>query len=53
MGGGWEVNYDAQSVYGGKAVCGKDLSLRGLRGWEELVKEVAGGKGKLVRRRKR
>jgi hypothetical protein len=24
-----------------------------LRGWEELVKGVAGGKGKLVRRRKR
>ncbi len=29
MGDGWEVNYGVQSVYGGEAVCGKDLSLRG------------------------
>ncbi len=29
MGDGWEVDYGVQSVYGGKAVCGKELSPRG------------------------
>jgi hypothetical protein len=36
VGGGWEVYCGAQSVYGGKAVCGKELSPRG--GEEELAR---------------
>ncbi len=48
MGDGWEVHFGVQSVYGGKAVCEKELLPSG--GEEEPVRREVLVKGYPMRR---